>query len=803
MNPKAPELEGASAHAFLTASGKLPALIAAHDWSASPLGAIERWPQSLRSVVGLMLASKFPMFVAWGAELTFLYNDAYAEILGSKHPSALGRRFVDIWSEIWPDIEPLIRRALAGEATFSENLPLTMHRKGFDEATWFTFSYSPVRDDDGAIAGMFCACTETTAVVLAERSRLEANERLRSLFHQAPGFMAVIRGSEHVFELVNAAYQRLIGDRDVVGRPLRAALPDIAGQGFFELLDRVHATGEPYTGRGVSLRLQRRPHEPAEERFVDFLYQPLTGPDGRVSGIFVQGHDVTEQYRAQEELRAFSDSIPALAWTTRPDGRVERFNAQWYAYTGQSEAEALGSGWLAALHPEDRSAPGEAWGKALPDARPWSVEYRIRARSGGYRWFLARAVPQRDADGRILRWFGTSTDIDDAKRAEQALTEADRQKDEFLATLAHELRNPLAPIRNAAAALASPGLSDADLARTTAIIRRQVGHMAHLLDDLLDVSRITRRQLQLKLVPTDLADVVSSALETARPLLDARGHRVDVAAPEGKVVLYADPVRLSQVLSNLLTNAAKYTDPGGHVEIRIRVTAGHCSISVRDSGIGIAPGALESVFTMFAQEHAALDRSEGGLGIGLALVKGLVELHGGRVEARSEGLGRGSEFIVHVPLEPPPDVPVQSTTDAVAVDGRTATPRGARILLAEDNADARESLATWLRLSGHTVSVAGDGIEALAVAERERPEVMVLDIGMPRLNGYDLARRLRALDWTAGALLIAMTGWGRDDDQRRAREAGFDRHLTKPFDPDQLLELLARHPDGRPAPPAA
>jgi CheY-like chemotaxis protein len=276
-----------------------------------------------------------------------------------------------------------------------------------------------------------------------------------------------------------------------------------------------------------------------------------------------------------------------------------------------------------------------------------------------------------------------------------------------------------------------------------------------------------------------------------------------VTAPDARVVLNADPVRLSQVLSNLLTNAAKYTDPGGRVEILVRTTAGHCSISVRDSGIGLAPDALESVFTMFAQERAALDRSEGGLGIGLALVKGLVELHGGRVEARSEGLGQGSEFTVHIPLPSPPEVPVQAAVDAVAPDGRVAAPRGARILLAEDNADARESLATWLRLSGHTVSVAGDGVEALAAAERERPEVMVLDIGMPRLNGYDLARRLRALDWTAGVLLIAMTGWGQDDDQRRAREAGFDVHLTKPFDPEQLLELLARHPDAGPAQPAS
>ena len=792
-------LKDAGSRAFLEGDSEIGAMMAGHDWSAAAVGPLERWPQSLRAIVGLMVASKFPMFVAWGPELTFIYNDAYVPVLGAKHPRALGERFADVWVEIWPDIEPLVARALAGEATYSENLPLTMRRNGFDEPTWFTFSYSPVRDDAGAIAGLYCACTETTAVVLGAKARVAENDRLQSLFQQAPSFMTVLRGPHHVFELVNAAYLQLVGDRELLGKPVREAMPEVEGQGFFELLDSVYASGRPHTGRGLAIKLQRGPAGTVEERFVDFVYQPLFAAGGSVNGIFVQGHDVTEQYRAQEELRAFSDSIPALAWTALPSGEVERFNAQWFAYTGQSVERSIRTGWLEALHPEDRLKPLHAWRAARGKRQPWQVEYRIRSRAGEYRWFLARAVPQQNAEGRVLRWFGTTTDIDDAKRAQQALTEADRQKDEFLATLAHELRNPLAPIRTSAAALEAPQLSADGLATATRIIKRQVGHMSRLLDDLLDVSRITRRQLQLRKAPSDLHDVVSAALETARPLIDARHHRVHVAMAEGPILLTVDPVRLAQVVANLLTNAAKYTDPGGDIRIEAGCNEGVCRLMVDDSGIGIAAEALRSIFTMFAQEDAALERAEGGLGIGLALVKGLVELHGGTVEARSAGLGRGSAFIIEIPLPAAaptvahgaPMAPVESvaaTAPPPAV-GEGSRPR--TILIAEDNADARESLAAWLRLLGHTVVVSRDGVEALELAERERPEVLVLDIGMPRMNGYDLARRLRERAWAADSVLVATTGWGQAEDRRRALDAGFDLHLTKPFDPDRLIAILA------------
>lgn len=282
------------------------------DWSSTPLGPVEQWPAHLQSVVSLMLGSKFPMFVAWGDELAFLYNDAYAPILGDKHPHALGRQFQDIWSEIWTELTPLVDRALGGEASWLEDLPLTMNRHGYDELTWFTFSYSPVRDETGTVRGMFCACTETTEKVLAIRRNEAERERLENLFRQAPGFMAMLTGPEHRFELVNAAYQRLVGGRSVLGLTAREALPELEGQGFFELLDTVYTSGEPFVGRQQPLLIQREAGAPAEWAYVDFIYQPVKDSEGHVTGIFAEGYDVTEQHAAEERLATHARTLETL-----------------------------------------------------------------------------------------------------------------------------------------------------------------------------------------------------------------------------------------------------------------------------------------------------------------------------------------------------------------------------------------------------------------------------------------------------------------------------------------------------------
>jgi PAS domain S-box-containing protein len=369
---------------------------------------------------------------------------------------------------------------------------------------------------------------------------------------------------------------------------------------------------------------------------------------------------------------------------------------------------------------------------------------------------------------------------------EEALRDADRRKDEFLALLAHELRNPLAPIRYTLAANRKPGRTPEQQKRAEEVIERQVTHMTRLLDDLLDVSRITRSTLELKKSPNELTLVVGSAIETARPILDAKHHALSVDLPKHAVRLEADLVRLAQVFSNLLINAAKYTDPGGQIHLRAAQEGNEVVVAIRDNGIGISADMMPRLFTMFSQAQAALGRAEGGLGIGLSLVRGLVTLHGGRVEARSDGPGKGSEFIVRLPLGTAP----AETPDDAAVAEDLAPGAGLKILIVDDNRDAADACAALLELSGHRVQTAYTGRHALELAETFRPHALLLDIGLPDLDGYQLAMKVRAAPWGRGIVLVAATGWGQDEDRRRAFEAGFDHHLTKPIAAETVESLF-------------
>ncbi|MGJ9417333.1 ATP-binding protein [Massilia sp. CMS3.1] len=669
-NPDAPA--GAPADTspmFLSGGGSVGGLMRSHDWSRSPLGDPSGWPQALRTVVSLMLGSKFPMFCAWGEELAFLYNDSYREILGDKHPASMGAPFKEIWSEIWSDIYPFVERALAGEGTYLEKLPLVIHRRGFDEQTWFTFSYSPVRDDCGKVAGMYCACVEATGQVLAERYRDEENKRLVTLFEQAPGIIAVLRGPEHRFELTNKSYMEMVGRTDLVGKTVREGLPYIEGQGFFELLDQVYTSGIPFVGHAVPFDLAREPGAPIERHYLDFIYQPIRDPDSNVAGIFVEGSDVTVRKQVEDELRA-----------------------------------------------------------------------------------------------------------------------ANRQKDQFLAMLAHELRNPLAPITTAAHLLKFGNLEPKAVRNASEIIARQAEHMTDLVNDLLDVSRVTRGLVTLEKEEIDVNAVVAGALEQVRPLIESKRHSLTMQLSGEPVHVLGDRTRLVQVLSNILNNAAKYTPPGGQLVLRVTAHGDQVVVVVSDNGIGIEPDVLKYIFDLFTQAERTPDRSQGGLGIGLALVKSLVALHGGSVEARSPAPGQGSEFEIRLPRI---DAAGGLTGDA-SRDAGAARVEPLRILVVDDNQDAAQMLATLLEVQGHAVTVEYDGRGALQRARLERPQVMLLDIGLPDTDGYALARQLRAIPELQGATLVALTGYGQNEDRRLAEEAGFDHHLVKPANLERVGEILAQ-----------
>jgi len=517
-------------------------LMRARDWSTSPLGSPDTWPQSLRTVVGLMLTSKFPMFVAWGPDLIFLYNDDYAPILGAKHPTAMGHRFRDIWSEIWPDISPLIERALAGEATFHENLPLAMERRGFKEQTYFTFSYSPVRDETGAVAGMFCACTETTAQVLAEERRVAENERLRQLFHQAPGFIAVLRGPDHVFELVNASYLQLVGHRDLIGRSVRDALPEFEGQGFFELLDSVYTSGQPFVGRGQHLKVQPSPNLPIEDRFADFVYQPVRDEHGQIVGIFVEGSDVTDTKRVEEALRE-SEARLRLAIDA---GRMAVW--EWDAQTDLlRESPELNR--LLGFPPDHRLTREEAAARCQPGERErveaaarmalangnrhFEVEFQYGL-WGAPQWLLLRAEILVDRTGAPAGMTGVLLDITDRKKWEEHL--------ELLVNeLNHRVKNTLATVQS----IASQTLRNADtMAEAQAVFEARLMALSRAHDIL------TRENWD----GAEMSEIVSQALS---PYQNLREERFHVTGPHVRLAPRM-ALALSMALHELATNAVKY-----------------------------------------------------------------------------------------------------------------------------------------------------------------------------------------------------------------------------------------------------
>lgn len=503
---------------------------------------------------------------------------------------------------------------------------------------------------------------------------------------------------------------------------------------------------------------------------------------------------VIEQARAasalmesEQRFRQLADAAPVMIWISGSDQLFQWFNTTWLTYVGRTMEREMGVGWRENVHPDDLDGCVATYATAFAARRPFSMEYRLRRHDGEWRWVLDNGIPRYEPNGEFSGFIGTCTDIDELRDAEEALKEADRRKDEFLATLAHELRNPLAPIRNAIQVQLVKGAPDPELRWSVEVIDRQVQHMGRLLDDLLDVSRISRQRLVMRKERVELATLVRNAIETSRPAIDAARHALEVELPPAPIELDGDRVRLAQVFSNLLNNAAKYMDEGGRIRLRATRDRDFAVVSVRDEGIGIAPELLPRLFEIFTQAESALDRSQGGLGIGLSLARGLVELHGGTIEARSEGLGKGAEFVVRLPAIPAAAPGAEPATSAPAA----ALPaRKRRVLVVDDLADNVESLAILLKLSGHEVDRAYGGEQALEIAEARRPDIVLLDIGMPKLNGYQVCERLRSHPWGQRMIVIALTGWGQESDRRRGEEAGFDAHLVKPLDAKLLAKLI-------------
>jgi len=489
---------------------------------------------------------------------------------------------------------------------------------------------------------------------------------------------------------------------------------------------------------------------------------------------------------SEARFRHLADALPQIVWTALPTGEIDYVNAPGAEYAGVRPEQAFEHGWLDFIHPEDAPRIWSEWKRATRWGDTLDTEYRLRRHDGVYRWQLVRALPLRDAQGGVVRWFGTSTDVEEQKLAQQAMQEEDRRKNDFLAMLSHELRNPLTPVRNAVYLLrrAPPGSPAHD--RAVTIVERQVALMVRLIDDLLDLSRITHGKILLKPERFDLVEVVRALLDDRSESLQADGLLLVATLPDRPLWVEGDVARVAQAVGNLLENAQRYTDRGGTVRIEAHAEYGEAVVLVQDSGLGLSREALQRIFIPFVQAREPVAGARGGLGLGLSLVKSFAELHGGSVEARSEGEGRGSTFTLRIPLAG--ELPATAALGSPPISRTTFLRR--RILIVEDNPDAAESLRLMLELDGHHVEVVSSGEEGVVRARAAHPDIVLSDIGLPGISGYDLARALRA-EPRLETHLVAVTGYGQAKDREEALRSGFEHHLTKPFDHRLLHQLLA------------
>jgi two-component system, chemotaxis family, CheB/CheR fusion protein len=677
----------------------------------------------------------------------------------------------------------LARAGLDAHGVFQTEYP--MRRK--DGRTIFTeHVVTEITDADGVRNGQVTAVRDITRRKDAEQQLARLARDLQLVTDSVPALIAYV-DSDVRYRFNNKAYGEWFGfEPDALnGQHLR----DVLGEAAYE---RVRAHVEAALG-GQRVAFEAEvPYRVGGTRHVHAEYVPDARPDGSVAGYYALITDVSDRRRADDALRkseahfrGLADAMPQLVWTARPDGTVQYYNSRAREYGGLAQMASGAWQWEPIVHEDDMAATRTAWQHAVQAGVLYQCEHRIRMADGSYRWHLSRALPMRNEAGTIVEWFGTATDVHELREAQQVLHENDRRKDEFLAMLAHELRNPLAPILNAVHVLKRSMPPDPQLGRMRDVIERQAEHLTRLVDDLLDVARITQGKIELRRERIDLTTLVGRAVETSRPLIEARRHQLHVALPDEAVGLEGDATRLVQVVSNLLHNAAKYTEDGGRIWLTAERTGSAVRLRVRDDGIGIPAADLPTVFDLFAQAHRSLDRSHGGLGVGLTLVKRLVEMHGGRVEARSAGTGHGSEFIVELPTVEP------RRAETEAAEGvQQAAPGGCRVLVVDDNVDSAESMAMLLQFEGHEVGMAVDGPSALEAARRMRPHVVLLDIGLPGITGYELAQHLRRDASLGRPVLMALTGYGQAEDRARSRAAGFDHHLTKPVNYDTLSALI-------------
>jgi PAS domain S-box-containing protein len=665
-------------------------------------------------------------------------------------------------------------------------------------------SAAPIRDDHGIVSGCVLIFRDVTAqrqLAREKQTQLLTARRLASIVESSE-VAIVAKRLDGTIESWNAAAERLFGyaAAEAIGRHISLVIPPERLAEEDDIIATLKA------GRPIEHFETERVRSDGRRVVVSLSVSPIKDDHGNVIGASKIARDVTRERHAEAErnrLVTLIENSKDFIGIYGLDAVPIFVNHAGLEMAGLDSIEAARrvTAWDF-FFPEDQARIRDELFPAALQTGHAETEVRFRSfKTGAARWMAYKLLALVDEAGTKSAVGSVSQDItqrkdleNDLRKLATELSDADKRKDEFLATLAHELRGPLAPLSNVLE-LWKRSSSAELLSRARETMERQLGQMVRLVDDLLDLNRITRNRLELRKTRVELAAVLEHAVEACRPLIDGRGQKIAVTLPEPPCELYADPARLAQVFANLLNNSSKYTDLGGHILLSARRDGSAIVVSVRDTGIGIPSDKLAGVFDMFSQVDSALDRSQGGLGIGLSIVKRLVHMHGGTVEARSAGLGKGSEFVVRLPVAEP------SLPTPAAPAAESSSSHGRRILVVDDNADSAVSLATLLQLAGHHAIAAHDGVSAIETAEKHRPDVVLLDIGLPQMNGYEVCRRLRELPWGKDLVVIAVTGWGQGDERRTWQEAGFDAHLVKPARYDELTGLLSSLASTRPSAP--
>jgi PAS domain S-box-containing protein len=730
------------------------------------------------------------LHVLQGPEFVFeLANDAYYQLVG--HRELLGRPLF----EALPEAEngnyrcKLTRVLTTGKPFMGFELPVAVvpNPGQQPEDRFIDVTYLPLAGEDGTSQRILGHGIDVTEHVKTrqktEKAMSEAQERFRTAFEIDTVGVIFFNRDNRITE-ANGAFLRMSGFSR-----------EDASAGLLRCDDLTPAEWRTVSSRATEeLKATGRisPYEKELFRKDGSRWWALIAAkelsDNECVGYLV---DITERKRGEQSLResearfrAIAEASPALTWQVDTQGNAVYLSQRFLDILGIPLKNLMPIGWRSVIHPDDAPAYVAAFEQALRDRSHFRHRLRIKTAEGEWRWLKSYALPWFTAAGEYAGHVGISIDITEAVNAETALLYADRCKDEFLATLAHELRNPLAPIANALEIIARLG-GAADVPRLLPMINRQVNHMVRLVDDLLEISRITSGKVELRQAPSDLAVVLCNAVEASRAQISEKEHKLDVSMPEAPLIVYADPVRLEQVFTNLLNNAARYTRKGGKIWVTARQEGGNAIVSVRDNGIGILPGMLPRLFDMFAQERRNGDGTQGGLGIGLNLVYRLVKMHGGTIEATSEGEDKGSEFIVRLPLS---ETTMHGKT--AELPETDATVRKLRVLVVDDNHDAAEVLVMLLESMGLHVEAVNSGPAALATIPDYRPNVILMDIGMPGMDGNEVARRIREQPQFDDIKLIALTGWGQEKDRQLSHESGFDYHLTKPVNFKVLKDLI-------------